>query len=79
LLLFLAIGGACIDGILLSNGVRGFFGGLECIDPELLNDVTELLKPPFKKLESILTGEGGLKDLDLSPSNCTCADFRIFV
>ena len=48
------------------------------IDPELLNDAVELLNPPFRKLEMILTGEAGLKDLGLSPSRCRCIDLRVF-
>lgn len=65
--------GGCIEGILLIAGVREFLD----IDPELLNEAVELLKPPFKKLEIILTGEGGLKDFDLSPSTCSCIDLRV--
>ena len=67
-----------MEGIFPSNGVRGCFGRLELKDPKLLNDA-ELLKPEFNRLESILTGEGGRNDLDLSPSITTFIDLRIFV
>lgn len=67
-----------IDGILPKVGVRWCFGGPACADPELLKEVVELLKPPLRKLESILTGDGGRKDFDLSPSEEIRTDFRIF-
>jgi hypothetical protein len=60
--LFLDNGG--IDGILPMTGVRWCF---EEVDPEWLREVVELLKPPLRKLESILTGEGGRKDFVFSP------------
>lgn len=55
-------------GMLPRVGVR------ECFwldDPESLNDVMELLNPLVRKLESILTGEAGLKPFDFSPSTDT--------
>jgi hypothetical protein len=67
-----------IDGILPKSGVRWGFSGLQCADPELLKEVVELLKPPLRKLESILTGDGGRNDLDLSPSTDIRIDFKIF-
>jgi hypothetical protein len=70
-------GTGAIDGILPKSGVRWCLGGLACPDPELLNEVVELLKPPLRKLESILTGDGGRKDFDLSPSADIRIDFRI--
>jgi hypothetical protein len=79
LLLVREIGCAgAMGGILPNKGVRGCFDWLECSDPKLVKDV-ELLNPAFNKLESILTGEGGLNDLDLSPSAVTRMDLRIFV
>lgn len=58
--------------------VRWCFGGLAGEEPELLKEVVELLKPPLSKLESILTGDGGRKDLDLSHSVIIRTDFNIF-
>jgi hypothetical protein len=71
-------GGAAIEGMLPKRGVRWCFGGLACADPELLKEVVELLKPLLRKLESIFTGDGGRKDLDLSPSAVIRIDFKTF-
>jgi len=49
-------------------GVRECLLGVEKEDPESLKDVTELLKPLLKKLESILTGDAGRRLFDFSPS-----------
>lgn len=79
LLLVLVMGGAGpIEGILPRRGVRWGLGGLPCADPELVKEVVELLKPPLRKLESILTGDGGRNDLDLSPSTDIRIDLKIF-
>jgi len=43
--------------------------GLEWADAESLKDVVELLNPPLRKLDSIFTGEDGLKDFAFSPSD----------
>lgn len=73
LLLFVLVnGGACIDGTLLSPGVRGCLGGL---DPAWKDEV-ELLNP-LDKNESNLTGEFGRNDFDLSPSASIAIDLRI--
>ena len=69
LLFVLAIDGGCIEGTLSIIGVRGCLFGLECPDAESLKDVVELLNPPLRKLDSIFTGEDGLKDFAFSPSD----------
>jgi hypothetical protein len=56
------------------SGVRCCF---EEVDPERLREVVELLKPLLRKLESILTGEGGRKDFAFSASPTRIA-LRIF-
>jgi hypothetical protein len=43
-----------------------------------MREVVELLKPPLRKLESILTGEAGRKDFVVSPSPITRMALRIF-
>jgi hypothetical protein len=58
------------------SGVRGYFE--EFADPDWLREVVELLKPPLRKLDSILTGDGGRKDFDFSPSPRTRIDLSIF-
>ena len=65
-------------GIVPSVGVRVCLG-VPFADPESLKDVTELLKPPLKKLESILTGEAGLELFAFSPLIWICSDLRILV
>jgi hypothetical protein len=62
-------------GISPNNGVRECFD----TDPGVPKDVVEPLNPELRKLESILAGEGGLNDFDLSPSTITRMDLRIFV
>lgn len=41
-------------------------------------EVVELLKLLLRKLDIILTGDGGRNDLDLSPSASMRVDFKIF-
>ena len=65
-----------IDGTLPIVGVLWCFDA-EWVEPESLKEEVELLKPPLRKLESILTGEGGRNDLDLSPSVATRIDLKI--
>ncbi len=58
--------GGCMEGTLPMTGVLGCFDELPWT--EEWRDVVELLKPPERKLDNILTGDPGLKDFDLSPS-----------
>jgi hypothetical protein len=71
LLFVLESEGGCIEGTFPRVGVRGCLFGLECADAELLKDVVELLNPPLRKLDSIFTGDEGLKDFAFSPSGRT--------